>query len=88
MLVKTKVGMPVRLGKAVGRIIKLNGSTALVNDKTTNSIVEFSTPHGSILKSGIYHLSHLSLKDRRILRDYEVLAKEDNINLYDGLLIK
>lgn len=81
--------MPVALGKLVGRIIGAKEDCAWeVNGEDINmpSIVEFATPHGSILESGIVHLDAPSQELMLKLKDLEKIVLDQNEEIYAGKL--
>jgi len=83
-----ELGMPVRIGKVVGRLIgeSEKGSRGLINGVEMPSIVIFSTPHGSVIESGIFYVSEMDDEDMDRLRAFEKDAKEGGEELYNGAL--
>ena len=68
-----ELGMPVRIGKVVGRLIgeSNKGSRGIINGVEMPSIVLISTPHGSIIESGIFYVSEADDDDMDKLRAFE-----------------
>lgn len=88
MLTRTKIGQAVALSKTrnqeqsvVGRIIKLHGTKLC----EVSSIIEFSTPHGSIVKTGIAYCYDPNERELERLKEYEEDARNKN-TFYRGLL--
>ena len=66
-ITRTILNMPVKIGGVVGRITKLKGSTL----EGVNSIIQVSTPHGSIIESGIVYVQECDENDIIRLDDFE-----------------
>ena len=84
----TEIGTPCMLGEAVGRIVSLcdKGSWGVINGVDMYSIVFICTPHGSVIETGISHLSEISDKAMVRLLEYEEDALKVNGELYCGKL--
>lgn len=82
------VGMPCMLGDTVGRIIGESdeGSWGRINGIDMFSMPLFATPHGTVIKTGIFYLSPITNDGNDKLSFYENLAKEEGIELYAGKL--
>ena len=80
----TEIGHPCMMGEVVGRIVGHcdDGSKGDVNGIEMHSIVEFSSPHGTIFKTGVFHLSEMTDKGMEQLKDYEQQAKESDCKYY------
>lgn len=83
-----ELGMPVGLGKVVGRIIgeSKEGSRGLVNGVEMPSIILISTPHGSVIETGILYVSEVDDEDMDKLRAFEKDCREQKRELYAGVL--
>ena len=84
---KYEIGMACMLGKVVGRIVEESneGSWGNINGQKMFSIILFSTPHGSILKTGILHLSEITKSGLKKLKMYEKELKKENKEMYAGM---
>lgn len=83
---KNHIGLPCMLGEAVGRIVGYDENCATIdhNNHTFYSIILFSTPHGSIIKSGRWYISEITSEGMKKLIEYEEDAKSKDFNLYAG----
>jgi hypothetical protein len=82
-------GLPCMLGETVGRIVGESdkGSWGKINGVEMFSMPLFSTPHGTIIKTGIMHLSNITDEGLKKLSEYEKKAIEnENIEFYGGYL--
>jgi len=87
MLNKTYLGQPIVFKNQVyGRIVSLKGLTA--NNGTLNSIVQFSTPSGSVAEAGIFYLEEANKEGIQKIKEYEQwhLDNLPNEKMYDGRL--
>jgi len=85
MLNKTYLGQPVVFkNKVYGRIVSLKGSS--INHGTLHSIVQFSTPSGTVTETGIFYLEEARENDIRKLKEFEQwqLDNYPNEKMYDG----
>ena len=84
---KMDIGADGEIHWAIGRIVgKAEGAIEL---KPFNhpSIVEWSTPHGSIFETSLIYLYEVDENDKIILREYEKQAKENkDVNWYGNRL--
>ena len=74
MITNYYLGMPCYLGKeVVGKIVAASesGSMGIVNGIEMPSIVIFSTPHGSAIETGIFHLNDIDEEGMKKLEEYE-----------------
>lgn len=80
------IGLPCMLGETVGRIVGYgeNCATIVHNNHTLYSVILFSTPHGSIIKSGRLYLSQITDEKMNTLIEFEKDAQSKEINLYAG----
>lgn len=78
MISKYEVGHLCKLESVLGRIVgeSEDGSWGFVNNMRVFSIPLFGTPHGSVLKTGIVHLSDLTFEEEIRLRALEEDAKK------------
>jgi hypothetical protein len=83
-----ELGMPVMLGEVVGRIIgeSEKGSRGIINDVEMPSIIKISTPHGSVLETGIFYVSEIDDEGMDKLRAFEKDCREKKQELYTGVL--
>jgi hypothetical protein len=85
-----EMGMPCMFGETVGRIVGESdkGSWGIINDIEMHSIPLFATPHGTIIKTGVLHLSEMTDEGMERLMEYEMdaLKKNGHGNLYAGKL--
>jgi hypothetical protein len=98
MLSKYENGHPVKCeslfggygaSSIVGRIVgqcEEDGSWGEINGVRAFSISLIATPHGSIVKSGLFHLSDLDDADMEKLLGYEKELKDAGKELYAGKL--
>jgi len=87
MLTKTYLGQPVVFkNKVYGRIVSLKGLS--VNCGTLHSIVQFSTPSGMVVETGIFYLNEQEENDILKLKEFEQwhLDNLPNEKMYDGRL--
>ena len=84
MIQKYEIGLPCMFGKVVGRIVgeSDNGSWGNINGQEVFSIPLFSTPHGSVIKIGVMHLSDITKEGMSKLKEYEDDAKSKGKKLY------
>lgn len=86
------VGMPCMLGQVVGKIVGESdeGSWGEINGVKAFSIPLFSTPHGSVIKTGFLKLSKITEDGLELLEKYEGMAKEnpEKFKYYGGYLEK
>jgi len=75
MVSTNKIGHPVMLGEAVGRIVGSEFMRVLV-----------ATPHGTVIESGIFWLHEITPDGMKRLREYEAMLKKDNKEMYAGKL--
>jgi len=81
-------GMPCMLGETVGKIVdeSEDGSWGQINGIKMFSIPLFSTPHGTIIKTGIMKLSKITDDGLAKLSEYEKEILEKGDELYGGRL--
>lgn len=82
------IGMPCMLGDVVGKIVgeSEKGSMGVINDVQMFSIVLFGTPHGTIIETGISHLSKITEDGAVKLFELECEAKRTGHQLYHNKL--
>jgi len=92
MISKYENGYPVKIKTnakgIIGRIVGQceEGSWGETNGIKAFSISEIATPHGSILKSGLFHLEDLDDFEMKLLLQYEDDARKNGLELYAGRL--
>jgi hypothetical protein len=75
MLTKTKIGMPVISTSGVlGRIVKFPEDALCMREVYSHVI--FSTPHGTVISVGIFHLQEAKGSDLEKLEQLEESAKK------------
>ncbi|MDP3734010.1 MAG: hypothetical protein Q8R37_02175 [Nanoarchaeota archaeon] len=93
MISDTKIGIPVLVRNifnephegVYGRIVEhIEGSAKY---EGIVAMVRVSTPHGSVIETGIAHLFELVDKDLAKLLEFEQLALNKDIELYGGKYI-
>jgi len=87
---KMDIGADGEIHWAVGRIVgEAEGAVEWQGTFKHPSIVEWSTPHGSVFETGVIHLYEIDETDKIGLREFEKLAKEDKkVNWYGARLNK
>lgn len=85
---KHYLGLPCMFGDSVGRIVgeAEEGSWANVNGENCFSIPLFSTPHGTIIKTGKFFLGEITEAGMTKLKEYEQQVRDSNGLLYGGRL--
>lgn len=85
---KYELGMPVMLGEVVGRIVGESdkGSRGIINGEEMPSIILVSTPHGSVLETGIFYISEIDDEGMEKLIGFENDCKDKKQELYAGKL--
>ena len=83
---KHYMGMPCMLGEMVGRIVGESdeGSWGIENGERCYSIPLFSTPHGTVIKTGKFYLSEITEDGLKQLSIYENELKGEGDVLYAG----
>lgn len=78
--------MPAMCKGVVGRITgnSRGGSWDFINDIRMFSIPEFTTPHGTVITSGIVHLDDITEEGMKQLLEYESQLKDEGEALYNG----
>lgn len=77
-------GLPCMLGDIVGKIIGESdeGSWNEINGTKIYSISLFATPHGTIIKTGVTHLSKITDEGLEKLIEYERELLDNGKELY------
>lgn len=85
-LKKYEHGHPCMLQDVVGRIVgeSENGSWGMINGIYMFSTPIFTTPHGTVFKTGALQLSEITEDGMETLLQYEADAKEKKMLLYAG----
>lgn len=85
---KYSTGLSCMLGEAVGKIVgeSEEGSWGKINGENFFSIPLFCTPHGTVIKTGVFYLSEITKEGLKRLEQYEKEALEKGEKLYNGLL--
>lgn len=83
-ITSTELGKPVMIKSIVGRIVAHaeEGSSGIINDKEIFSILEISTPHGSLIKSGVMFIDEITPEGLEQLKKYEQELVKENKPLY------
>lgn len=81
-----EIGKPAMFGEAVGRIVSHSEDGSYANNGTMCSIVNFGTPHGSVIKTGNLYLNEITPEGMEKLIAYENECKEEFKPLYNGVL--
>lgn len=81
-------GMPCMLGEVVGKLVgeSNEGSWGIINGVDMFSIPLFSTPHGTVIKTGVLKLSDITEDGMNRIIELEKQAIEDGVELYAGYL--
>ena len=85
-LKKYEHGYPCMIQDLVGRTVgeSEEGSWGMINGENMFSVPVFATPHGTIIETGVLHLSEITDDGMITLLQYEADAKEKKIPLYGG----
>jgi len=85
---KYEKGLPCMLGEVVGRIIgeSEEGSWGEINGEKMFSIPYFSSPHGTVVETGVFYLSEITDDGMKILEGYEKELIDGDKELYSGRL--
>ena len=88
MISKYEKGYPCTLNGAVGRLVGESdgGSWGEINGIRVYSIPLFSTPHGTVLRTGVYHLNNITEDEMKRLLGHEEELKAKNEEMYAGYL--
>lgn len=88
MITEYRKGMPCTLQGMVGRIIGESdkGSWGDTWGFKCYSIPLFSTPHGTIIETGIVYLKEINIDELERLAEYENQLKQSNSIMYAGKL--
>ena len=81
-------GMPCMYNGIVGKIVgeSLEGSWGVINGVNMFSIPLFSTPHGTVMKIGVMHLSKITDDGMAKLLEYEKQQVDAGNVLYAGMI--
>lgn len=85
---KTEIGYKCMMGMAVGRIVGFHedGQWGEFNGKKWYSLLEWSTPHGSVFKVGSMKLQPITKEGDKRLSYFENQLSESGEELYRGRL--
>jgi hypothetical protein len=85
---KYEKGYPCKMGNVIGRLVGESGegTWAEINGMPCYSVPLFSTPHGTVIKTGLLRLKDLTEEDAKLLEEYEREVIEDRQEVYGGLL--
>lgn len=85
---KYERGYPCMLGEVVGRIVGESdeGSWGQINGLPFYSVPLFSSPHGTIVKTGVLHLTEITEEGMKKLIGFEEDVKSKGEQLYGGKL--
>ncbi len=88
MITKYEIGLPCMLGESVGKIVgeSEKGSSGILNGERFFSIVHFSTPHGTVIETGIVYLNDITEEGLEKLKQYEEDVKLKHLEPYNGKL--
>lgn len=88
MIKEYKKGLPCMMGEVVGRIVgeSEEGSWGEINGIEFFSMPLFSTPHGTIIKTGVMYLSEITDEGIDKLLKHEEDVKVSGDELYGGRL--
>lgn len=83
-----ELGKPVMVKEVVGRIVGYNdeGSWGELNGTKIYSILDISTPHGTIIKSGCIFVDEITSEGLQRLEDYEEELRSELKPLYNNKL--
>ncbi len=83
-----KLGLPCMLGESVGRIVGESeiGSWGVINGKKYFSVPEFATPHGTVIKTGLFSLQDISEEGMKRLELHEAELNQLGKETYAGKL--
>ena len=81
-------GLPCMMGEVVGRIVgeHESGSWGEINGEKVFSVPEFSTPHGTLIRTGRFYIDEISEEGMKRLLAYEEELKLQGKVMYAGRL--